>query len=388
MGGYDGQEKTTGVKKKKRFPVFWCLYLIFVAAMLVFWVCVVDYVKKSLVRYEANQPDQKIEQIMDKLRETGLEEYLAVEEDLSRFETAEGYTKEFQERMDGAILFCTRARGQQSSSAPRYELYANGDLVGYIQLKEVSAEPLMAILTLSEWDLDRVEIIPAEAGESVKITVPDSYRVMINGLQADERELTDDQETPEEFEYVSSYVEVPKLVTYIAEGLLERPSVTVYDQAGAEVTYQEEYADGQLLVRVGQIQESEMPQELLDMALENAERYTNFFSGDLPGCRSSVAPIRDMFPADSYYLELAETYRREDMWMYSAHSTPQFQNEKVESYIRYSDDLFSCEVYFDKHLHLTRTGENRIDTTHSRIYYGLLDGKWKILDIRTLLEEE
>lgn len=388
MAGYKEQENAKAVKKRKKFPVFWCLYLLFVAAMLVFWLCVVDYVKKSLVRYESNQPDQKIEEIMGKIRENGLEEYLAVGEDISRFETAEEYAKEFHERMEGKILFCTRARGQQSTSAPRYELYANGDLVGYIQLKEVSAEPLMVILTLSEWDLDRVEIIPAKAEQSVKITVPDSYRVMINGQQADERELTDDQETAAEFEYVSSYVEVPKLVTYIAEGLLERPSVTVYDRSGAEVSHREEYIGSQLRVRVDQMQESEMPQELKDLALENAERYTNFFSGDLPGCRSSVAPIRDMFPEDSYYLELAETYRREDMWMYSAHSTPQFQNEKVESYIRYSEDLFSCEVSFDKHLHLTRTGENRIDTTHSRVYYGLLDGEWKILDIRTLLEEE
>lgn len=388
MAGYDDQGKAVKVKKKKKFPAFWCLYLLFTAAMLVFWFCVADYVKRGLVKYEANQPDRKIEEIMDSLRETGLEEYLTVGEDISRFETPEVYRREFHDRVDGAILFCASARDRQSTSAPRYELYANGDLVGYINLKEVSSQPLLVFLTLSQWDLDTVEIIPAAAEESVQITVPEAYRVMINGQQADERELISGQDVSEEFEYAASYVEVPKLVTYAAEGLLERPVVTVCDQNGAEVPCQEEYEDGRLQVRVSQMQESEMPQDLREMALENAERYTNFFSADLPGCRNSVKPLRDMFPEDSYYLELAETYRREDMWMYSAHSTPQFQNERVESYIRYSEDFFSCEVYFEKLMYLTKAGTTRTDITHSRFYYGLLNDEWKILDIRTLLDEE
>lgn len=388
MAGYDGQKNAVKERKRRKFPVFWCLYLLFVAAMLVFWFCVADYVKRGLVRYEENQPDRKIEEIMDRLRETGLEGYLTVEEDISRFETPEVYSREFHDRVDGAILFCTSARDQQSTSAPRYELYANGDLVGYINLKEVSSQPLLVFLTLSQWDLDTVEIIPPTASESVQVTVPEAYLVRINGQQADQRERSGDPETSEEFEYVASYVEVPKLVTYEADGLLERPVVTVYDQNGAPVSCQEEYEDGRLRVFVSQMQETEMPQELREMALKNAERYTNFFSADLPGCKSSVKPIQDMFPEDSYYLDLAETYRREDMWMYSAHSAPEFQNEKVEAYIRYSEELFSCEVSFDKNMYLTRVGSTRTDTTHSRFYYGLLNGEWKILDIKTLLEEE
>ena len=124
------------------------------------------------------------------------------------------------------------------------------------------------------------------------------------------------------------------------------------------------------------------------MALENAERYTNFFSADLPGCRNSVSPIKDMFPSDSYYLELADTYRREDMWMYSAHKTPVFSDERVDHYVRYSEELFSCEVFFNKSMYLTRTGNTKVDTTHFRLYYGYLNGQWKILDIKTLLENE
>lgn len=373
--------------KRKRFSVFWCCYLLFVASLVVFWLCIVSYVKKSLLVYEENQPDKKMEQIMSVLRETGLEEYLTVNEKISRFETAENYEKAFHSRMDGRILFWTRARGVQSATAPKYDLYADGDPVGTITLREASSEPLMVILTLSRWELDRVDITPAEAQESVEVTVPDSYRVMINGQQADERELAGGGEMPEEFKYAANYVEVPKLVTYRAEGLLERPQVAVFDRNGVEADCVEEYINDRLEVRVSQFAETEMPKELSDMALENAKRYSNFFSADLPGCRNSVDPVRDMFPADSDYLEFLDIYRREDMWMYSAHSTPEFKNESADHYIRYSEDLFSCEVYFDKHMYLTRTQNTKVDTTHFRLFYGLLDGKWKILDIQTLLED-
>lgn len=377
-----------GRNKKKGISFFWCFYLLFVAALAVFWFCIVSYVKKSLVVYEANQPDRKMEEIMSGLRETGLEEYLTVNENISRFETAANYEKEFHSRMDGRILFWTRAKGAQNTSAPKYDLYADGDLVGSLTLKEASSEPLMVILTLSQWELDRVDVIPAKAQESVEVTVPDSYRVMINGQQADERELSGGGEMPEEFKYAANYVEVPRLVTYRAEGLLGRPQVTVFDRDGVEAVCAEKYKNGKLEVRVSQFAETEMPAELSDMALENAKRYSNFFSADLPGCRNSVDPVRDMFPEDSDYLEFLDIYRREDMWMYSAHNTPEFKNESVDHYIRYSGELFSCEVYFDKHMYLTRTGETKVDTTHFRLFYGSLNGKWKILDIQTLLADE
>lgn len=372
--------------KKKRFPFFWCFYLLFVVALAVFWFCIVDYVKKSLLVYEANQPDQKMEEVMERLKETGLEEYLQVSDDISRFETRENYLQEFHSRVDGRILFHTRAKGYQDTSAPRYELYADGELFGYVTLKEASSEPLMVILTLSHWDVDRVELIQADAKESVKVTVPDSCQVKINGITMDEREITDGGQMPEEFVYAAAYVEVPKLVTYETSGLLAKPAIQIVDQNGAVVEAQEERNGQQTVVSLGQFSETEMPADLAAKVLENAERYTNFFSVDLNGCRNSVGPIKDMFPDDSYYLELADTYRREDMWMYSSHNAPVFRNEEVSHYIRYSEDFFSCEVYFDKDMLLHKTGTVKVDTTHFRLYYGNLDGQWKILDIVTLLD--
>jgi len=399
-----------GRTHKKGFPFFWVFYLLFVIIMVVFWIWVVKYVKESLVLYEQSQPANTMEKVLEQFRQTGLEQYMTVDGEISRFETAADYTAKFQGDMSGKILFYLLAKGYQDPAAPRYELFADGEHIGFCTLKETSAEPFfLNLLTMSEWALDKVELESVSGEESVEITVPDSYQVSINGIPVDDRELTGEAFVPQEFTYVSEYVEVPSFVTYRAGGMLQKPKIEIRDRSGQTVlevdgkatdgtesesgisngtAYEISRDDRLIKVEIKGFPESEMPSELSNMALENTERYTNFFSVDLPGCRGSVSPIKDMFPSNSYYLELADTYRREDMWMYSSHNAPVFRNETVGHYIRYSDDLFSCEVYFDKDMLLHKTGKVKVDTTNFRLYYGLLDGEWKILDIVTLLGNE
>lgn len=386
-------------KKKKGFPFFWTFYLVFVIIMVIFWIRVVKYVNEGLIRYEACQPEKAMEKVMDQFRENGLTQYLSEPAEISRFEKAEDYSAKFQDQLRGKILFHLPAKGYQDPSAPRYELFADGEHIGYCSLRETSAEPFfLNLLTMSEWELDGVELESLQGDKSVEITVPESCQVFINGILADERELTGEVSVSQEFTYVEAYVEVPKFVTYRTSGLLSDPLVEIRDKSGntiltvkgeeiSNTDYEVKINDKTTSVIARGFQESEMPADLSEMVLENTKRYTNFFSVDLPGCRGSVSPIKDMFPADSYYLDLADTYRREDMWMYSSHNAPVFKNESVDHYIRYSEDLFSCEVYFDKEMLLHKTGKVKVDTTYFRLYYGLINGQWKILDMVTLLSD-
>ena len=389
-----GYERTNSMRKKQRsvkkgFPLFWILYAIFVLAMVIFWIRVGAYVKKSLVLYEDSQPKYAMDGIMKDLEEKGFQDYMTIDGEVSRFETTEAFAQEFQGRLKDKILYYALAKGYQDPSAPRYELFADGDPVGFVTLKETSSEPFfLKLLTLSEWALDKVEMPSVKGEKGVRITVPDTCSVKINGILADEREMQGQTETSQEFTYASAYVTVPHFVTYEVKGLLRTPKVEVLDLSGAPVPVEITEKNG---ITTGSLKEfavTEMPDDLRNMVLENAERYTNYFSVDLTGAKQSTKPIRDMFPEDSYYLELAETYRREDMWMYSDHAAPVFKNESVSNYVRYNEEFFSCEVYFEKEMKLTKTGKIKVDVTNFRLYYGLLDGKWKIVDIVTLLNNE
>lgn len=367
--------------QSKKFPVFWVSLLVFVILLLAFWGCIIWYVYSCMVKYEAAQPDRLLAEVAQQLQDGTLE---ASSEPSSRFEEAAGGQPDLSGLANGQEITWKKSLAGYDPAAPVYELYAGDTAVAEVTLREKSSQVLMLILTLQEWEVDSVTLV-ADPAEPWVITVPQTYTVYLNGVAADERELTGATYEMDQFQYASAYVTVPVLVEYQVEGLTAQPTIEVRDSQDRVVDAVE--IDGHQ-VRCDSFLPSDMPEELETFVLQNAKDYSNFFSADLRGSSASIDPIRQLFPENSDYLELAENYRQHDMWMYSAHSAPVFSQEKVSNYIVYSDDLFSCDVYFDKEMTLTKTGEERHDVTNTRFYYVNLDGEWLIADMQQIIDED
>ncbi len=367
-------------RRRKTVSKFWLGLGLFAAVLALFWLFVMGYVHRCLTTYEAAQPERVVEGVVDRLRAGDLG---SLELTYSRFENAESCRSAYAQALAGKTLTFRKSSASYDALAPIYEVYAQETPVAAVSLRESASRSLMFILTLQEWEVESVE--PLLGGrEPILITAPEGYTVRVNGVELDDRERTGNLLEIEELRYAANYVAVPKLVEYKVEGLLAEPTVEVLDPQGR-------VARG--LVREGSSYSldkpapSDMDSQLEAYVLKNAKDYSNFFSRDLPGCQASVAPLRHMFPADSYYLELAENYRLHDMWMYSGHGAPSFSDERVSNYISYSENLFSCEVYFDKKMILTRTGEERHDITHTRYYYVNQGSGWVIADMQQILED-
>lgn len=374
--------------KRKKFPAFWVGYLLLLVVCFTFWTLVVRYVYDCLIRYEAAQPERVVESLTEKIADQGVGSVFSIDTALSRFEPADCVRVCYEEGIQGETVSWQQDKSSYDVSAPVYRIYAGERHIGNVTLRETSSEPLMFILSLSEWEVESAEPVIEAGQESITVTVPDSCSVLVNGTALGEGELTGEEIVPEQFRYVMNYVDIPRLVEYRVEELYQKPDVEILDAFGNALEYDEICTEGHTQITVDEFSVSEMDPLLEAMVLENAKRYSNFFSKDLPGCEKSTKPIADMFPEDSYYLAMAETYRKEDMWMYNAHSAPSFENEEVSRYISYSDQLFSCEVRFDKKIPLENISATRTDTTHMVIYYGYLDGGWKILDMQTLLDSD
>lgn len=374
--------------KRKKFPVFRVCYLLLLAGCIIFWSLVIRHVYDCLLRYEAAQPERVVEALTKKMADQGVGSVFSIDAALSRFESVDCVRDCYEESLRGETFTWQQDQSSYDVSAPVYRIYAGERHIGTITLREVSSRPLMLILSLSEWEVAAVEPVVDAGQESVTVTVPDSCSVLVNGEALGEQELTGTETVPEQFQYVVKYVDVPRLVEYRVEALFRKPEVEILDAFGNPMEYEEIREEGDTMITVDKFPVSEMDPQLEAMVLENAKRYSNFFSKDLPGCERSTKPIADMFPEDSYYMTMAETYRKEDMWMYNEHTTPFFENESVSHYISYSDQLFSCEVRFDKKTPLTNMRATRTDTTHMIIFYGYLDGGWKILDMQTLLDSD
>ena len=370
-------------KRKKKFPLFWLCYGLFLLAMVLFWVYVIRYVNRCLVIYQQSQPESVIEELVNRLEKGEASELISFPQADNRFEDPYLARNRYLDSLQGRTITYQKAADHYNAKEPLYYLYLGDTRIGSVTLRETASEPLMFILSVQEWEITNLEPVLETGQNAVTIRVPDTFRVTVNGIPADDRELTGSQWEMEQFQYAGEYTPVPVLVEYQIENLLEMPEIEILDSFGTQIPYTMTHG----LIQVAEFPVSPMDSDLEAYVLQNAKDYSNFFSRDLEGCRASVEPISHMFPGDSYYLELADNYRKHDMWMYSSHHAPEFVNEKVSDYIKYSEDLFSCNVYFEKNMVLVSTGAHRTDITDTTFYYAKIEGDWVIVDMQTIVEE-
>lgn len=369
-----------GMRKKKKKSSFLILYILFVLALLTFWIAIFFHVRDCLTIYEASQPEHVAERFAAQMeREGQASPYLQIR--VSRFEDEAACRTAHLPDVSGKGVTCERSPESYNANFPTYGLYCDGALLARVSLKERSTRPLMLILSVSEWEVAEISPEIVEGTRDLTIKIPDTYSVSVNGITLDDREFTGNRWELGEFQYCAEYTDVPELVEYRIEGLFEEPEVEIYDARHESIDFF--MGEGRTIV-VETFQTSVMEEELETYVLENAKNYSNFFSGDLTGSSASTAPIRYMFPEESYYLEMAENYRLHDMWMYSGHETPVFQDEKVTNYTVYNEDFFSCEVYFDKKMILSKTRQERHDIHNNRYYYARIEGKWLIVDMQAV----
>ncbi len=364
--------------KKRKLPIFGICFTLFVLALISFWLYVLNYVNQCLLTYEAAQPEYVIADLVEEIQEGNAENLFAFSASENRFEEGNIAKDRFLESLTDKTITYMQDEASYNALAPSYKLFADDTQFATITLGETSSYPLMFILAVQSWEIQEATPILDTPTNSVTVKVPDTFSVYINGVAAGETELTGNTWDIEDFQYAADYVTVPKMTEYQITELFNVPDVAVKDAYGNPVSYTQ---TGNL-IEVSKFATTQMDAELSDLVLQNAKDYSNFFSKDLPGCRTGIKCISHMFPADSYYLELAENYRLHDMWMYSSHHSPTFSDELVSEYVKYSEDFFSCRVQFQKHMVLTRTGDNRTDVTDSTFYYVKLDGNWVIADMK------
>lgn len=365
------------MKKKKAFKIGFMIYLLTLAAICTVFLL---YVWNTMIKYESMQPKGAMEQLIKEITVEDMD--FTQTENPSEFEDEDIFIAQMEERIDGADLYFRQREGSYDAKAPVFDVYDNEDLLYTVTLKEKKEIRMMLILSASEWEIESV-IPNVELGEyAVNITVPDNYEVKVNGIILEEEKHGGVKSPIEKLEYSGEYTQVPELVSYRFEGLVNEPVIEVSDWKQEKI----DVSDDGSQILIDCFPTEQIPEDLQEYVLEAVKTYSNFFSRDLEGCQKSTKPIRHLFPEDSYYLEMAENYRRHDMWMYSGHNAPVFDKEKVTNYTVYSDTLFSCEVFFEKTMILTKGGGKRVDTVHDVYYFVKIDGNWLISDIQTVLQ--
>lgn len=224
------------------------------------------------------------------------------------------------------------------------------------------------------------------------VTIPINYELQINGKEIKlEPKILDNPD----YQYIAEYIEVPKLLEYRFEGLAKAPTFTITDNLLQPVNY--------LLTRGGELTlteqkgEDTLPDWLSKQIdpLAIAKKWSLFMTDDLEGSLNGYYNMRDYLIRNSYYDTVAYQWATNiDITFISDHyfRDPAFSKESVSNVVLYGNNCFSCDIYFEKHMTLTRTGKHQDDIFHRRMYFIYLDdtddGKdnphWVIADMQEI----
>lgn len=375
-----------GKKKKRKFKssfYFLCILAVYTAFLVLLSVIFLIYTDVSLKKFEKSQSFYAFEQYLE-----GFKESLAANElpegfsseNASAFESSDIVLQTLITQTQGKTISYEKDPSSYNTEEPVYDILADGEVIARVTLSAYNERVVFVILTAMDWKVEKGELVNAGDLSDYTITAPEGYSVTVNGVRVGNEYLTGNRESQKLFANAAEYITVPDMVEYQIPALSKVPEVTVTDPNG---TLMNVTSDGNAFSVTFGV-ESEMPEDLKETALNIAQTWSLFNTDDLKGGAHGLETVRKFLIPDSYYDGLAKGWASGvDITFTSAHTlnNPPFENVNVDHYIRYTDDCFSCHIDFDKPMHLTRTGDNIVDSTHSTYLFAKYDGNWCMVDM-------
>jgi len=196
------------------------------------------------------------------------------------------------------------------------------------------------------------------------------------------------------YAHFADYVDgLPSISTYNIAILKDDAAITVTDPGGKAVALEEGVTAHNLTA--DPVGLDAVPAEIAAQVdvLDIAKKWSLFMSADLAFSKLSPSLI-----SGSYQYQVAKKYATGiDITFISNHilRDPAFTGESVSNFVRITEDCFSVDIRFTKHMYLTRTGENVDDTLNDRFYFVRCDdtddGKdnpaWKLATMKEIIDD-
>ncbi len=210
------------------------------------------------------------------------------------------------------------------------------------------------------------------------VVVPQDFSVKVNGTPADDITSPWNSAHPDaEALYAQSGVQLPDMKTYEFALLSDSAEAVVTDNMG-KVTQHTLTKEGGLWLN-GSVGSSEIPPHIaaeIDV-MEAAKCWSKFMTDDLEGATHGLDEVRKYLLRTSAYYDYAEEWATGvDIGFTSLHTLDGFANERITNVTVYSENCFSCNIYFEKNMTLLYDGRyagSRTDTFNSIVYFVYAD---------------
>ena len=379
-------------REKRRWQRFWKILAIYAGVLLILSILFLIYTDSCLKKYEKSQSSYAMENYLKKFGEAidsgTIPEGMSFATSVSEFDSADIMSSSYLSYLQGKTLTYDKAPDSYMTEAPVYLIKADGTDVARVKMEGTNGQVILAILTVLDWNVTEVTPIFSMDTHDYTITVPDNYSVTVNGTPLSDAYLSGETESVDIFQYAREYADLHDMKKYVITGVMSDISVAVYDGDGNQVECNVNGYD----YSAGYQSMGEIPEDYKEMALTMAETWSLLMTRDLSGTSNGFYTLAEYLIEGSYYYKMAYDWATGiDITFTSAHTlgNPIFTNIVVDDYVKYTDNCFSCHIYFDKDMYLTRTGETAYDTTDSTfifVYYDDSDDSvdnphWAIADM-------
>lgn len=229
-------------------------------------------------------------------------------------------------------------------------------------------------------------------GDAIRIadytlTVPENFTVKLDEGFDSSLYIVGTEENSK-YQYVSEFVGMPGLVTFLFASSLEAPQITITDNRG--VSYAAEFKNGALRI-TDQAGEDELPESISAEVdpIYYAKMWSLFTTDDLDD-NHGFGTIRKILIPASYLYDQAYSFAHSvDITFISNHrmDDPPFSAESMSNVVVYSDDCFSCDIYLSKEMELNKQVKHITNITNATFYFVKYDGSWKIVDMQDIVNQ-
>lgn len=318
-------------KKKKKgtrasTKIFYTGLLAFILIFTIALTFVLSELKEWLVDFEASQPDAKCSEVFTQLfsEPNWKALYTMAGGTSSDNVDAQSYADYMDKKIgDTELSYIETSAGL--SGDKKYIVRCGTEKVATFTLTNTTPDA-----SIPTWELGKVEVFYS-CDYSVNIITIPGYQVLVNGKLLDESHVIRTESTKAE-DYLPEGVHGYQLCEMTVDGLLAQPEVEILDTDGTAVALS---YDADSCTYTHAIPTQEISDTEYQTLLNAAKTYCEYMIGKV-----GRAELKLCFDAET---EIYNTITTNTTWM-QKFSSYSFGEETIDSYYRYSDDLYSAKV--------------------------------------------
>lgn len=357
----NNKKKSLGIKKLNKFGVFLVTY----SAILITVIIVLLFLLNGLLKdYESSMPNNTMDKIVKQFTSDNIEQVLNDNSvNVNDFESVSTIADYFKGIMQDNEVTYKKKSGEFSSSTPVYVVQAGDTTIAKVTLAENGKNAHK----FTEWKLGNISFDGyIDAENEITITAPSAAEVKINGIKISDSYITQKDVKFDPVRNVDAYVKTPTNVVYKVSGLITKPKITA-SLNGVDL---EPKVDGKVC-KINYPTDAALLESQKAMINNVNEAYGKYIIN-----RGSLDTL------NKYLVGTAKKNMSniEAVWafLYGKTYTYEFKNQKISDLVKYSDNCFSCNIYYDLYIKWA-DGDKTYDTSMTYTFVKTNSG-WSLAD--------